>query len=160
MDLRLRFLAQSNNVGALRGALNSPPVKVQHDATQQSPLARISTRIVQLHKDYYGRGPEKAKTYFQDDLVVVLMRGGFSRVEETLLEEGRGDSVIQQRRDFQDVMRPRFKEVIEEELGRDVAGFMSGTHQHPDLLGEVFILEPESGEFLENAQAGDGVPGG
>jgi hypothetical protein len=45
-------------------------------------------------------------------------------------------------------MRPRFKEVIEEELGRKVAGFMSGSHQHPDLLGEIFILEPESGEFL------------
>jgi hypothetical protein len=46
-------------------------------------------------------------------------------------------------------MRPRFKEVIEEELGRKVAGFMSGSHQHPDLLGEIFILEPESGEFLQ-----------
>jgi uncharacterized protein YbcI len=135
-------------------------VSVEQNTDRQTPLARISTRIVQLHKDYYGRGPEKAKTYFQDDLVVVLMRGGFSRVEETLLEEGRGDSVIQQRRDFQDVMRSRFKQVIEEELGRKVAGFMSGTHQHPDLLGEIFILEPESGEFLENAQAGDGVPGG
>jgi uncharacterized protein YbcI len=49
------------------------------------------------------------------------MRGGFTKVEETLLEEGRGDSVIQQRADFQDVMVPRFKEVVEEETGRKVA---------------------------------------
>lgn len=135
-------------------------MKVQRDATDQSPLARISTRFVQLHKDHYGRGPEKAKTYFQDDLVVVLMRGGFTKVEETLLQDGRGESVLQQRRDFQATMRPRFKEVIEEELGRKVAGFMSGSHQHPDLLGEIFILESESGEFLQDAQAGDGLPGG
>lgn len=92
--------------------------------------------------------------------MVVLMRGGFTKVEETLLQDGRGESVLQQRRDFQAAMRPRFKEVIEEELGRMVAGFMSGSHQHPDLLGEIFILEPESGEFLENAQAGDGRTGG
>ena len=46
-------------------------------------------------------------------------------------------------------MRPRFKEVIDEELGRSVAAFMSGSHHHPDLLGEMFILEPESGELLE-----------
>ena len=72
---------------------------VRLDASHQTSLARVSTRIVQLHKDFYGRGPEKAKTYFQDDLVVVLMRGGFTKVEETLLQEGRGDSVIQQRRD-------------------------------------------------------------
>jgi uncharacterized protein YbcI len=102
---------------------------------------RISRRIVQLHKEFYGRGPEKAKTYVFGDLVVVLMRGGFTRVEETLLQEGRGDSVIQQRSDFQDVMVDRFSEVIEEETGRKVVAMMSGTHQHPDLLGEVFVLE-------------------
>ena len=114
---------------------------VQPHANEQSPLARISTRIVQLHKDYYGKGPDKAKTYFQDDLVVVLMRGGFTKVEETLLQDGRVESVLQQRKEFQDAMRPRFKEVVEEELGRKVAGFMSGSHQHPDLLGEIFILD-------------------
>jgi len=101
----------------------------------------ISRRIVQLHKEFYGRGPEKAKTYVVGDLVVVLMRGGFTRVEETLLQEGRGDSVIQQRSDFQDVMVDRFSEVIEEETGRKVVAMMSGSHQHPDLLGEIFVLE-------------------
>jgi uncharacterized protein YbcI len=69
------------------------------------------------------------------------MRGGFTRVEETLLQEGRGDSVIQQRSDFQNVMVDRFKEVIEGETGRKVVAMMSGTHQHPDLLGEMFVLE-------------------
>jgi uncharacterized protein YbcI len=102
----------------------------------------ISRRIVQLHKEFYGRGPEKAKTYLNGDLVVVLMRGGFTRVEETLLQGGRGESVIQQRGDFQDVMVDRFTEVIEEETGRKVIAMMSGTHQHPDLLGEMFVLEP------------------
>jgi uncharacterized protein YbcI len=102
----------------------------------------ISRRIVQLHKEFYGKGPTKAKTYLNGDLVVVLMRGGFTRVEETLLQEGRGDSVIQQRSDFQGVMFERFKEVIEEETGRTVVAMMSGTHQHPDLLGEMFVLEP------------------
>jgi uncharacterized protein YbcI len=101
----------------------------------------ISRRIVQLHKEFYGRGPEKAKTYVIGDLVVVLMRGGFTRVEETLLQEGRGDSVIQQRSDFQEVMVNRFSEVIEEEIGRKVVAMMSGSHQHPDLLGEIFVLE-------------------
>jgi uncharacterized protein YbcI len=124
-------------------------------AGQQSTAARISRRIVQLHKEYYGRGPTKAKTWILDDLVVVLMRGGFSKAEETLLREGRGDSVIRQRMDFQDVMRDRFTAVIEEEAGRRVAGMMSGSHQRPDLLAEMFVLEPEHGELLADADAGD-----
>jgi uncharacterized protein YbcI len=104
--------------------------------------ANISRRMVQLHKEFYGRGPTRAKTYVNGDLVVVLMRGGFTRVEETLLREGRGDSVIQQRADFQDVMLDRFTEVVSDETGRQVVAMMSGSHQHPDLLAEVFVLEP------------------
>jgi hypothetical protein len=43
-----------------------------------------------LLKEFYGRGPTRAKSYYEDDLVVCLLRGGFSRVEQTLLEGGRG----------------------------------------------------------------------
>jgi uncharacterized protein YbcI len=69
-----------------------------------------------------------------------VLRGGFSRVEQTLLDEGRGSAVIQQRMEFQDVMRSRFEEVIERATGRKVIGFMSGNQQDPDLMCEVFIL--------------------
>ena len=108
---------------------------------QSTPLANISRRIVQLHKEFYGKGPTKAKTYFNDDLVVVLLRGGFTRVEETLLQSGRGESVKQQRAEFQQAMREPFTRVIEEETGRKVVAFMSTSHQHPDMLGEMFVLE-------------------
>jgi uncharacterized protein YbcI len=113
----------------------------------------ISRRIVQLHKEFYGRGPTRAKTYVDGDLVVVLMRGGFTRVEATLLHEGRGDAVIQQRMDFQEVMEDRFKEVVAEETGRNVVAMMSGSHQDPDLLGEVFVLE--STDLLEGESPAD-----
>jgi uncharacterized protein YbcI len=129
---------------------------VEGPASDQSALANISRRIVGLHKEFYGRGPTRAKTYFADDLVVVLMRGGFSKAEETLLQEGRGDSVIRQRMDFQDVMQARFIGVIEDALGRKVAGMMSASHQGPDLLCQTFILEPDEGELLADAHAGDG----
>jgi uncharacterized protein YbcI len=124
--------------------------------SEQPATATISRRIVQLHKEFYGRGPTKAKTYIHDDLVVVLMRGGFSKAEETLLQEGRGESVLRQRMDFQDVMTERFIEVIEQETGRKVAAMMGGSHQHPDLLGEMFVLEAENGDLLAGAEAGDG----
>ncbi len=105
-------------------------------------LTAISDGIVALLKEFYGRGPNRAKSYYEDDLVVCLLRGGFTRVEQTLLEGGRGASVIQQRMDFQDVMRDRFTEVIEQATGRSVIGFMSGNEQSPDIMCEVFILAP------------------
>jgi uncharacterized protein YbcI len=111
-------------------------------ATHGDVLTAISDGLVALLKEFYGRGPTRAKSYFQDDLVVCVLRGGFSRVEETLLDGGRGDAVIQQRMEFQEVMRERFESVIEDATGRRVIGFMSGNQQHPDLMCEVFILAP------------------
>ena len=123
-----------------------------YDAMSQLPVAQqqrdgearaaISAGIVALLKEYYGVGPTQAKTYYHDDLVVCLLRGGFTRVEQTLLEGGRTKAVIEQRMAFQEVMRERFTMVIEEATGRRVVGFMSGNQQDPDMLCEVFVLAP------------------
>ena len=104
-------------------------------------LTAISDGMVALLKEYYGRGPTQAKSYYHDDLVVCLLRGGFTRVEQTLLEGGRTTAVIQQRMEFQEVMRKRFEEVVEGATGRKVIGFMSGNQQDPDMICEVFVLD-------------------
>jgi uncharacterized protein YbcI len=105
-------------------------------------LTAISDGLVGLLKQFYGHGPTRVKSYYEDDLVVCVLRGGFSRVERTLLDGGRGHAVIQQRMEFQDVMRERFDSVIEHATGRTVIGFMSGNQQEPDMMCEVFILAP------------------
>ncbi len=105
-------------------------------------LTAISDGMVALIKEFYGRGPTRTKSYYQDDLVVCVLRGGFSRVEQTLLDGGRGEAVILQRMAFQDVMRNQFTGVIEKATGRPVIGFTSGNQQDPDLMTEVFILGP------------------
>ena len=110
--------------------------------THGDVLTAISDGMVGLLKEFYGRGPTRTKTYFEDDLVVCLLRGGFSRVEQTLLDGGRGSSVIAQRMEFQELMRARFEGVIEDATGRRVIGFMSGNQQDPDIMCEVFILAP------------------
>jgi len=67
------------------------PTDAQSTApTHGDVLTAISDGIVALLKEFYGRGPTRTKSYYQDDLVVCLLRGGFTRVEQTLLEGGRG----------------------------------------------------------------------
>lgn len=105
-------------------------------------LTAISDGLVTLLKEFYGRGPTQAKSYYQDDLVVCVLRGGYSQVEQTLLDGGRGSAVIEQRMAFQELMRDRFEAVVEEATGRKVIGFMSGNQQEPDLMCEVFVLAP------------------
>ena len=59
-----------------------------------------------------------------------------------VLDGGRGAAVIEQRMAFQDLMRDRFNQVVEDATGRQVVGFMSGNQQDPDIMCEVFILAP------------------
>ena len=119
------------------------PRDIQHKPLAHGDvLTAISDGMVALLKEFYGRGPTRTKSYYEDDLVVCVLRGGFSRVEQTLLDGGRGAAVIQQRLEFQEVMRDRFIGVIEDATGRPVIGFMSGNQQHPDMMCEVFILGP------------------
>jgi uncharacterized protein YbcI len=119
-----------------------PPEAKQPAHAHGDVLTAISDGLVALLKEFYGRGPTRAKSYYQDDLVVCVLRGGFSRVEQTLLEGGRGNVVIQQRMEFQELMRERFESVIADATGRRVIGFMSGNQQEPDMMCEVFILAP------------------
>ena len=105
-------------------------------------LTAVSDGLVALLKEFYGRGPTRATSYYEDDLVVCVLRGGFSPVEQTLLKAGRGAAVISQRMEFQEIMRERFTAVIENATGRQEIGFMSGNQQAPDIMCEVFILAP------------------
>ena len=134
----------------------SPPEARSKPATHGEILTAISDGIVALLKEFYGRGPTRTKSYYQDDLVVCLLRGGFTRVEQTLLAGGRGTSVIQQRMEFQELMRERFEAVIEEATGRQVIGFMSGNQQTPDMMCEVFVLAPT--DLVDEGEAPDRGP--
>jgi uncharacterized protein YbcI len=105
-------------------------------------MASISTGLVRLHSRYYGKGPTKAKTYLVNDTVVCILKGGFTTVERTLIDEGNVDAVYQIRRSFQQAMEVQFTAVVEGAIGRKVIAYMSQIHQDPDLAVEIFVLEP------------------
>jgi uncharacterized protein YbcI len=105
-------------------------------------LSAISTSIVGILREHYGRGPMKAKTYVLDDIIVVVMRGsGFTPLEQTIMDSGQPDRVIAMREDFQRVMRRRYERSIEDLTGREVLAFLSQAHVEPDITMEVFFVD-------------------
>ncbi len=105
-------------------------------------LAAISTSIVAILREHYGRGPMKAKTYVLDDIIVVVMRGsGFTPLEQTIMDSGEPERVIAMREDFQRVMAERYKHTIQQLTGRNVMAFLSQAHVEPDITMEVFFVD-------------------
>jgi uncharacterized protein YbcI len=115
--------------------------------TQRVPpgeaLAAISNAMVQAKKQYYGRGPTKARTYINDNYVFCVMEGGLTANEETLLEAGEHDLVRSYRLRFQEVVGAPLVEAVERILGRRVIGYHSQIIFEPARIFEIFVLDDE-----------------
>jgi uncharacterized protein YbcI len=109
----------------------------------RGPGAMISTAAVQLLHEYTGRGPTKAKTMINDNVVAVLLADTLTKGERKLVENGHADRVLELRHDYQRVMRDDLVALVETQLDRKVIAFMSQNHIDPDLGVELFVLEPE-----------------
>jgi uncharacterized protein YbcI len=116
-------------------------------------LAEISRTMVRLYKECYGKGPEKARTYASDNLLVCILEGGFTRAERTLRKHGREDAIQVQRDAFKDVLRRRFVETVEALVDRKVVTFISGVDTHSETSAELFLLEPATPEVGEESEA-------
>jgi uncharacterized protein YbcI len=105
-------------------------------------LAEITNGIVRLFREYYGRGPTRAKTYMLENrYVVTVLRDTMTTVERTLAERGEQDMVRRVRLTFQEAMAASFKGVVEEALGRRVEAYHSQILIEPDVGFEFFMLE-------------------
>ena len=117
---------------------------VKHDS--QYPIehgelgAAISKAVVGLMAESTGRGPTKARTTIDRDLM--LLQNALTRGERYLADSERSEQVQAMRRAYQEAMRLDFVAAIEDLTGRTVIAFMSANHIDPDLAAEVFVLEP------------------
>jgi uncharacterized protein YbcI len=121
-------------------------VRSGEELTEGSKLGQISRRMVQVHKECYGRGPTKAHTVLSDDVLVCILQGGYLQTERTLRAAGRTDIVSDQRHAMQEVLEERFIAAVEETLGRRVLSFLSANDGEREYTAEVFILEPSEAD--------------
>ena len=113
----------------------------------------ISNAIVGIHRQYFGRGASRARTVMGADYVICFLEDIYTPVERTLIEAGRFPAVQETRSAFQDTMRYKFSEAVEQVVGRKVVGFLSQVHVDPDLAVETFILESD-GDIPATAETG------
>jgi uncharacterized protein YbcI len=105
-------------------------------------LAAATNGIVQLFRKYYGRGPNKAKSYLLDERILVcVLEETMTTVEQTLVEHGHTDMVRQVRLTFQGAMADEFKGTVEQAMGRRVSAYHSQLTTQPDMGFEFFVLE-------------------
>lgn len=107
----------------------------------QGLLARLSNEMVRAQKEFFGKGPTQAKSYILDDMLIIVMRGGMTTAEQTMLKFGRADQVRQFRQLFENEMTERLSHIVEQLTGRKVATYQSQVMFGPDVMVEMFVFD-------------------
>ncbi len=116
-------------------------------------LARLSNEMVKAQKEFFGKGPTQAKSYMLDDLLVIVMRGGLTTAEKTMLDFGKPDLVRQFRQIFENEMTGRLTGMVEELTGRTVLAYQSQVMFSPDVVVEMFVFDQTAASGARAATA-------
>jgi uncharacterized protein YbcI len=117
------------------------------------PLLEISNAVVSLHKQKIGRGPTKAHTSIDGDVITCTLGGGLTRAETTLQQHGLGHEVHRLRDLIYEASRQEIVATIEALVGRRVRSFMATSDPDTDTHAWVFILQHETDERARAVEA-------
>jgi uncharacterized protein YbcI len=117
-------------------------------------LARLSDDMVRAKKQFFGKGPEQAKSYMLDDMLFVVMRGGLTTAEQTMLRFGRQNMVRQFRQLFENEMTEVLTGLVEETTGRTVVNYQSQIMFDPDIIVEMFVFADPRRDGIEATAEG------
>jgi uncharacterized protein YbcI len=103
--------------------------------------AEITRAVVHVFSEQTGRGPTKARTTIDGELVVVLLHETMTHAENTLARAGKHEEVLRVRRTFQETMEPALRAAVESLTDRTVVSFMSANGIDPDAAAEIFVMD-------------------
>jgi uncharacterized protein YbcI len=121
----------------------SEPAKAQSpsDVPANEQRTAISEALVAIHREQFGRGPERARTIMSGDLIACVLEGVLTPSEESLIAGGSSARVADSRWLLQRDAEARFVAAVERITGRQVKEFISGMNPHADGTAvEVFVL--------------------
>jgi uncharacterized protein YbcI len=121
-------------------ALSNPKVVRTSDGQLATAIASM---VVQVLRQYTGRGPTRSRTYLNDELISVVLQGTLTQAERALVADGKSDLVMSNRRTFQSIMAADLIAGIEELTGRTVIAFLSDNSIDPDVKVKSFLLAPQ-----------------
>jgi uncharacterized protein YbcI len=103
--------------------------------------AAITREVIRVHNESHGRGPKKAFSFHNGNVLTTVMEEVLTAAERRLADSGEREAVLNMRSLYQRSMEPALKKAIEEVTGRKVLALMSDNHLEPDMAVEVFILD-------------------
>jgi uncharacterized protein YbcI len=110
-------------------------------------LMELANAMVRLHKEQFGRGPTRARSFFAGpDGLMCVLEDVLLPAELKLVALGQADRVRDARSSFQVATADDFVSAVEELVGRKVRAFASAVDPHTNVVFENFAFEPRAPE--------------
>ena len=92
--------------------------------TRGEAEAEITQAVIKFEKEYLGRGPLDARTFFVNDMVLVRLHGVLTAGDRKLAETVEGQALLKEaRRKLFESSIPVFKEMIAKTIGCKLISF-------------------------------------
>lgn len=89
--------------------------------TRGEAEAAFTRAMIQMEKEYLGRGPEQARTIFLEDMIIVRLQGILTRAEIKLSETETGRELIKEtRRQLFESAREQMEMMVHDIVGCDL----------------------------------------
>ena len=96
---------------------NDKPKRLTRGETE----AEMTQAFVKFEKEYLGRGPVDARTFFISDMVLIRLKGLITPAEKKLAESRDGHSLIKEtRRQLLETCRAQIEAIVRNVLGADL----------------------------------------
>jgi uncharacterized protein YbcI len=101
----------------------------------------VANAVVGWYAERFGRGPTQAKAYVNDDYALIVLGGVQSQAEQTLVEQGDAEAVVNLRRAIKQAHKESLCGLVAELIGRPVGTMLSDHNALQDTSAMVFLFE-------------------
>jgi uncharacterized protein YbcI len=119
----------------------------QRRKTRGEAEAEFTKAIIKFEKEYLGRGPLDARTFFINDMILVRLRGILTPAEMKLAEKSEGRTLVKEsRRQLFESSRPLLEQIVQDTVGTKLISL------HTDMstrTGERIIVLTVDGDLNE-----------
>ena len=110
-------------------------------------LQAVSSAMVKLHKEQFGRGPTHARAHFAGpDALMCVLQDVLLPAERKMVEMGDHNRVRDSRVAYQAATQEQFIAAVEQIVYRKVRSFASAVDPDANVVYENFTFEPADGD--------------
>ncbi|RXT08934.1 DUF2294 domain-containing protein [Ammoniphilus sp. CFH 90114] len=124
-------------------------------STKKKLEAELSEAFIKFQRELIGRGPQEAKTYIVEDMVILRFKGVLTVEEKHLVKNDQGRRLIKKmRQTLREMYSQDFEAIVQRYTGCKVLSSHSDISTKTEERIEVFVMDRDVEKMLDKECTG------